>query len=69
MNKKKFTTADILKNKNYTEASVFQPINLLRESRRQNKIPEGKVPSICVLDPDGDFLNDKTQIDYDLSTS
>ena len=62
MNKKKFTTADILKNKNYTDASVFQPINLLRESRRQNKIPSGKVPSICVLDPDGDlvdYLNNK----------
>ena len=62
MNKKKFTTADILKNKNYTEASVFQPINLLRESRRQNEIPSGKVPSICVLDPDGDlvdYLNNK----------
>ena len=62
MNKKKFTTADILKNKNYTDASVFQPINLLRESRRQNKIPAGKVPSICVLDPDGDlvdYLNNK----------
>lgn len=62
MNKKKFTIADILKNKNYTEASVFQPINLLRESRRQNEIPSGKVPSICVLDPDGDlvdYLNNK----------
>ena len=62
MNKKKFTTTDILKNKNYTEASVFQPINLLRESRRQNEIPSGKVPSICVLDPDGDlvdYLNNK----------
>ena len=62
MNKKKFTIADILKNKNYTEASVFQPINLLRESRRQNEIPSGKVPSVCVLDPDGDlvdYLNNK----------
>ena len=62
MNKKNFTIADILKNKNYTEASVFQPINLLRESRRQNEIPSGKVPSICVLDPDGDlvdYLNNK----------
>ena len=59
---KKFDTTDILKNKSYAEPSVFQPTNLLRESRRQNEIPLGKVPSVCILDPDGnlvDYLNNK----------
>jgi len=35
----------------------FLPENLLRESRRQKDIPEGKVPEICVLDPDGDMTD------------
>ena len=66
MNKKnkKFDTTDILKNKSYAEPSVFQPTNLLRESRRQNEIPLGKVPSVCILDPDGnlvDYLNNKNR--------
>lgn len=50
-------SADILKNKSYDEPSVFQPKNLLRESRRQNGIPLGKVPRICILDPDGNLLD------------
>ena len=50
---KKFS---ILNNKYYSESSVFQPGNLLRESRRQNNLPECKVPEICVLDPDGDLV-------------
>ena len=61
---KKFDTTDILKNKSYAEPSVFQPTNLLRESRRQNEIPLGKVPSVCILDPDGnlvDYLNNKNR--------
>lgn len=40
----------------YETASVFRPEGLLRESRRQNRIPEGAVPPICLLDPDGDFF-------------
>ena len=54
---KALTSADILKNKSYAEPSVFQPGNLLRESRRQNGIPLGKVPRICILDPDGNLLD------------
>lgn len=46
----------ILKNKHYSEPSVFNPENLLRESRRQNNIPKCEVPEICVLDPDGDLV-------------
>ena len=29
---------------------------LLREARRQRAIPSGQVPKICVLDPDGDMV-------------
>ena len=46
----------LLKNKAYDEPSVFRPENLLREARRQNEIEEGTVPSVCLLDPDGDTV-------------
>ncbi|MDP2653703.1 MAG: nucleoside phosphorylase [Candidatus Omnitrophota bacterium] len=46
----------ILCHKEHDEASVFSPENLLREARRQRDIPSGKVPEICVLDPDGDIV-------------
>ena len=36
---------------------MFVPENLLREARRQKNILEGKIPSICILDPDGDILS------------
>ena len=45
----------ILEHKHYTQPSVFTPTNLLREARRQKAMPTGKVPRICVLDPDGDL--------------
>ncbi len=35
---------------------VFRPENLLREARRQRRLPEGAVPAICALDPDGDAV-------------
>lgn len=46
----------ILRNKAYDHVSLFEPENMLREARRQNNISEGKIPKICVLDPDGDIL-------------
>jgi len=46
----------ILCNKEYKAPSVFTPESLLREARRQRSIPEGKIPEICVLDPDGDIV-------------
>lgn len=49
--------APITSNKRYDEASVFVPENLLREARRQKRLPEGMVPSICILDPDGDLVD------------
>jgi uridine phosphorylase len=46
----------LLKGKDYTDQSVFQPENLLREGRRQKNIPMGSVPAVCALDPDGDIV-------------
>ena len=42
--------------KDYAAPSVFLPENLLREARRQKRLPDARVPEICVLDPDGDLL-------------
>jgi len=42
--------------KNYKEASLFQPENLLREARRQRRIKRCDIPKICLLDPDGDIV-------------
>jgi uridine phosphorylase len=46
----------ILDAKHYGEASTFTPENLLREARRQKAMGEARVPSVCVLDPDGDLV-------------
>ncbi|HET8911635.1 MAG TPA: nucleoside phosphorylase [Ktedonobacteraceae bacterium] len=47
----------ILERKAYEQPSVFTAENLLREARRQKKLVQGKVPALCVLDPDGDLLD------------
>lgn len=41
--------------KHLDEPSVFLPENLLREARRQKRLPDADVPEICILDPDGDL--------------
>jgi len=46
----------LLKHKAYHTPSEFAPENLLREARRQKNIPEGTIPQICILDPDGDMV-------------
>lgn len=46
----------ILNNKNRSSPSVFVPSALLREARRQKNIPAVQVPSVCLLDPDGDLV-------------
>lgn len=43
-------------NKNPAAKSVFAPSALLREARRQKGLATANVPSICVLDPDGDIV-------------
>jgi len=47
----------ILADKYYNAPSVFTAENLLREARRQKGLGEGRVPDICVLDPDGDLID------------
>jgi uridine phosphorylase len=42
--------------KDHAAPSVFRPENLLREARRQKRLPDIPVPEICVLDPDGDLV-------------
>ncbi|MEA2832645.1 MAG: hypothetical protein QOG66_847 [Methylobacteriaceae bacterium] len=48
--------AVILDNKLPRSPSVFRPDALLREARRQKRLPAVDVPAICILDPDGDIV-------------
>jgi hypothetical protein len=50
------TLSPILSHKHYAAPAVFRPENLLREARRQRKLPNLAVPEICILDPDGDIV-------------
>ena len=52
-----FDTAPILDHKHYDSPSVLTPESLLREARRQKALPLEQVPTICVLDPDGDLVD------------
>jgi purine-nucleoside phosphorylase len=46
----------LLEHKNPAAKSVFAPSALLREARRQKGLTTVSVPSVCVLDPDGDIV-------------
>jgi len=46
----------LLADKAYGAPSVFLPENLLREARRQRRLPDAWVPAVCALDPDGDIV-------------
>src|SRR4051812_23047788 len=48
--------APILDHKNHGEPSVLDPKALLREARRQKHLTVRDVPTVCVLDPDGDVV-------------
>ena len=50
----------LLRAKAYDQSSVFQPENPLREGRRQRGRPDIAVPSVCLLDPDGDIVRHLT---------
>ncbi len=54
---KKKNLPPLLRGKKYEDASLFMPENLLREARRQKNITKGIIPSICILDPDGDVVS------------
>jgi uridine phosphorylase len=45
----------ILCNKAFAAPSVFRPENLLREARRQKRLPDAAAPAVTILDPDGDI--------------
>jgi uridine phosphorylase len=49
-------TPPILDNKLTSSPSVFMPSTLLREARRQKNLETVNVPSVCILDPDGDLV-------------
>lgn len=44
----------IVDGKDHAAPSVFRPEALLREARRQKRLPLAAVPEVCILDPDGD---------------
>jgi uridine phosphorylase len=46
----------LLRRDDYAAPSVFQPQNMLRESRRQKGLPRGDVPDVCIFDPDADIV-------------
>ncbi len=48
---------NLFSNKYYKEQSIFLPENLLREARRQKKKQDCDIPSVCLLDPDGDLAD------------
>ena len=50
------TPLPIVMNKQYDSPSIFTVESLLREARRQKRLDEGKIPDICILDPDGDIV-------------
>lgn len=46
----------LLQQKQFQHPPVFLPENLMRETRRQKALAPGRVPEVCVLDPDGDMV-------------
>lgn len=46
----------VTKRSDHAEPSVFVAENLLREARRQRGLTDGRLPPVCVLDPDGDIV-------------
>jgi uridine phosphorylase len=50
------SSAPILDNKHPDAPSVFEPGALLREARRQKGLSIVEVPTLCILDPDGDIV-------------
>jgi nucleoside phosphorylase len=47
----------LLERADHRSPSVFLPENLLREARRQKGLLPGRIPEICILDPDGDIVD------------
>lgn len=49
------TNTPLVSRLDHAQPSVFRPENMLRESRRQKSLRAERVPTVCVLDPDGDI--------------
>lgn len=49
--------APLIQRVDHAAPSVFRPENMLREARRQKGLASGRVPRICILDPDGDMVD------------
>ena len=49
-------TVPLLDRKDHGAPSVFRPENMLREARRQKALGAAAVPSVCMIDPDGDIV-------------
>ena len=54
--KRVLAQAPILEGKDAEAASVFSPLTVLTEAKRQKHLPAMRVPAVCVLDPDGDIV-------------
>jgi uridine phosphorylase len=48
--------APIVSGKDATAPSIFSPVTVLSEAKRQKRLSAIHVPSVCVLDPDGDIV-------------
>ena len=46
----------LLARDDHDRPSVFRPESMLREARSQKGLAPGRVPPVCVLDPDGDIV-------------
>jgi uridine phosphorylase len=55
------TPPPIVGQKHYDAPSTFTPENMLREARRQKGLAAVAVPTVCVLDPDGDMVRQLTR--------
>jgi uridine phosphorylase len=50
-------SAPLLARTDHGAPSVFRVENMLREARRQKELADGRVPEVCVIDPDGDIVD------------
>lgn len=51
-----YVRSPLLERADHRSPSVFLPENMLREARRQKGLLPGRIPEICLLDPDGDIV-------------
>ncbi len=57
MTSERLDLGPLLDRHDHDQPSVFRPENMLREARRQKGLRGGSVPPVCILDPDGDIVD------------